>query len=329
LAGLVERSRRPLCSPLQTDSSIEDQVEALRRRYPDWGARKLKVMLARQGIDLPRSTIHRILIRRGLVQDEVRNPSATIRFERAQPNELWQMDFKGPKSWPQPVGPLTVLDDHSRYVIALYASGSTTAGPVREQLESAFWNCGLPDGMLMDHGIPWWHSRAPMGASQISLWLIRQGIRLHWSRLRHPQTQGKVERFHGELQRALDRRHGPGNDLQHWLDQFRWEHNNIRPHEALGMATPATRWHPSLRRYDPNPPRWQYPEGAWVRKVDNTGKLKLKGRNWNISQALTGEWVQLLEVEDRIQVYYCNTLIRELDLEIHRSTIVERWIPVP
>lgn len=226
---------------------------------------------------------------------------------------------------------LTGLVERSRrplHVIALHAVGGTSAGPVREQLEDAFRTCGVPEAMLMDHGVPWWHTQAPMGASQLGLWLIKQGIGLHWSRVRHPQTQGKVERFHGELQRALDRRGGPGPDPQVWLDQYRWEHNHVRPHEALGMATPASRWRPSDHRYDPNPPHWQYPTGAWVRKVDSSGKLKLRGRNWNISQALAGDWVQLVEIGERIQVYYCNTLIRELEPELHRSTIVERWLPV-
>ena len=110
----------------------------LRLRYPDWGARKLQVLLGQDGIRLPASTIHRILLRHALVPENDRHRPAPQRFERATPNELWQMDFKGPKSWHQPVGPLSVLDDHSRYVIALEALGSTHAGPVRERLERHF-----------------------------------------------------------------------------------------------------------------------------------------------------------------------------------------------
>ena len=323
--GVSEQSRRPHTSPWQTAPALEEQVVALRQRYPDWGARKLQVLLGRDCVALSRSTIHRILLRRGLVHDGERQAAATRRFERSTANELWQMDFKGPKHWHQAVGPLSVLDDHSRYLIVLQAVGSTRAELVREQLESAFQVCGLPEGILMDHGVPWWNPLAPMGASQLSLWLMKQGVGLHWSRIRHPQTQGKVERFHGALQRALECRGGAGPEPQAWLDQYRFEHNHVRPHEALGMQTPASHWRPSERRYHPNPPRWQYPEGARVRKVDCSGKLKLHGRNWNISQALAGDWVQLIRLEERVQVYYCNTLIRELDLALQRSTIVERW----
>jgi hypothetical protein len=118
----------------------------------------------------------------------------------------------------------------------------------------------------------------------------------------------------------------PRQDPQGWLDEFRWEHNHVRPHEALEMQTPASRWRPSARGYEPNPPVWEYPAAAWVLKVDCEGKIDLSGHKWQISKALSGERVQLVGLDKRIQVYYCNTLIRELDLGIQRSTIVERWI---
>ncbi len=155
------------------------------------------------------------------------------------PNELWQMDFKGPKRWHQPVGPLSVLDDHSRYLIVLHAVPSTHTEQVREQLEAAFCERGVPEAMLMDHGTPWWSVRSAGGMTKLSLWLMRQGIGLHWSRMRHPQTQGKVERFHGELQRALARRRVLVPDAQLWLDEFRWEHNHVRPARGAGHADPG------------------------------------------------------------------------------------------
>jgi transposase InsO family protein len=323
--GIAERSRRPLASPRRTDTVLEQRVAEVRRRYPDWGARKLRVVLQREGIELARNTIHRILLRRDLVHEADQHPAALQRFERQRPNELWQMDFKGPKRWPQPVGPLSVLDDHSRYVIVLAANGSTDGQSVREQLERAFHSCGVPDAMLMDHGTPWWSQKAPSGRTKLSLWLMRQGICLCWSGIRHPQTQGKIERFHGSLQRALSRRGIPEGHLQSWLDEYRWEHNHVRPHEALDMKTPASVWQPSRRRYDPRPRRWEYPAGAWVLKVDPQGKIEVQGWKWKISKALCGEWVQLVEIEDRVLVYYCATLFREIDLRLQCSTIVEHW----
>ena len=101
-----DRGAQPAAAavPRQTLAAVERAVVALRQRYPDWGARKLQVMLDREGIELTRSTIHRILLRHDLVRDEDRHPPAVQRFEREPPNELWQMDFKGPKSWPQRSG---------------------------------------------------------------------------------------------------------------------------------------------------------------------------------------------------------------------------------
>ncbi len=326
LAGIAERSRRPARSPEQTAAEVEQQVVALRQRYPDWGARKLQELLRQGGLELARSTVHRILLRQGLIGEDQHARLAPQRFERAAPNELWQMDFKGPLCPAERVGPLSVLDDHSRYVVALRKVANTSGELVREHLQTAFCECGVPAGMLMDHGIPWWSAQSPRGFTKLSLWLMKQGIALHWGRIRHPQTQGKVERFHGELQRALQCRPARA-DLQDWLDEFRWEHNHVRPHEALGMQTPVTRWRRSERAYDPNPPVWEYPSGSWVLKIDSDGKIKLKGEHWLISRALNGERVRLVVLEQRVLVYYCRTLVRELDLGNQRSTIVERWLP--
>ena len=236
------------------------------------------------------------------------------------------MDFKGPKNWPKSCTALSVIDDCSRYLIALEATARPEGALVRRHLERAFRECGLPEAMLMDHGIPWWNWQSFAGSTQLSLWLMRQGIRLCFSGVRHPQTQGKVERFHGSMERALSHRGVPEQDHQQWLDAFRYEHNYIRPHEALDMQTPASRWQPSLRHYNPNPPAWEYPEGAWTLKIDNHGTIDIRDQCYRISKALVGERVRVVEADERLLIYYCNTLIRELDLATKRSTIIERFV---
>ena len=326
LAGIAERSRRPVRSPDRTAAEMEEAVVGLRQRYPDWGARKLRVLLRQRGMELARSTIHRILLRHGMIHEPEHPGLAAQRFERSAPNELWQMDFKGPLCVAEGVGPLSVLDDHSRYLLVLQRVANTSGELVREHLQGAFRDGGVPDGMLMDHGTPWWSAQSPQGFTKLSLWLMKQGIALHWGRIRHPQTQGKVERFHGELPRAL-RWRPPRADLQEWLDEFRWEHNHVRPHEALDMQTPASRWRRSARAYDPNPPAWEYPAGSRVLKVDSDGKIKLQGEHWLISRALSGERIRLVMIEHRVLAYYCRSLVRELDLGNQRSTIVDRWLP--
>jgi transposase InsO family protein len=173
-----------------------------------------------------------------------------------------------------------VIDDHSRFVVALEKTGTTRTAAVQERLERAFLTYGLPEAMLMDHGTPWWNAQVPSGWTKLQVWLMKQGIQCLFSGIRHPQTQGKVERFHLALEMARRRRLRENEMNQEWLDQFRYEYNYLRPHEALDMQTPSTRWLPSPRRYDPNPPPWCYPEGAEVKQLGSQGQLKLDGQRW-------------------------------------------------
>ena len=327
IAGVVERSRRPRSSPRQTAPEMEHRVVELRGQRPDWGARKLQVLLAREGIVLPVITVHRILLRRGLVREQDRFRTAVERFERGVPNQLWQMDFKSPVGWDAPVGPLSVLDDHSRYAIVLQGTWSSKAEPVKQRLIEAFESCGVPEEMLMDHGTPWWNMKAVAGWTWLTVWIMRQGIQVHFSGYRHPQTQGKVERFHGALGAAMQRRGIPGcAERQKWLDEFRHEYNHQRPHEALAMKTPAAVWRKSSRCYQAQPPVWEYAAGAEVHRLSSQGQLQLPARRWDISRALAGEWVQVIRVDGRALVYYCRSLVRELDLVTQRSTAVDRWV---
>jgi transposase InsO family protein len=320
VAGICEGSRRPQSSPRRTSAEIEQRIAELRRERPDWGARKLSVLLKRQGVALPAATVHRVLLRLGLVRVEDRRCPALIRFEREQPNQLWQMDFKSPKGWGSNIGPLSVLDDATRYALTLANTGSTRGEAVQERLESTFQACGLPDAMLMDHGCPWWNQQGFGGWTRLSVWLMKQGIRLYFSGVRHPQTQGKVERFHGALEMARRRRGLPeAEHHQRWLDDFRQEYNHQRPHEALAMKTPASLWHPSVRCYEPNPPAWQYAEGAEVRRLESNGRLLLHGHRWQVAGPLADEQVQLVRLDHRVLVFYCDTLIRELDLTRHEK----------
>lgn len=122
-----------------------------------------------------------------------------------------------------------------------------------------------------------------------------------------------MERFHGSLERALECRSVAVGNHQQWLDNYRREHNYIRPHQALGMQTPAGRWQPIPRPYNPNPPAWEYPEGSWTLKVDNHGTIDIKEQPYRIAKSLIGERVRIVSIEQPYLIYYCNTLIRELN----------------
>ena len=325
IQGLQEQSRRPHCSPERTEAKVEDQVVELRKRWPDWGARKIGKKLEEAGVKLPASTVHRIFLRHNLVREQDRIPAAVKRFEREAPNQLWQMDFKGPKGWDEPVGPLSVLDDHSRYVTALERTGSTQAKGVQEALEKAFCECGVPEEMLMDHGTPWCNGQGYRGWTKLTVWLMNQDIKLHLSGLRHPQTQGKVERFHGSMTAALLRRGRPTEEQrQEWLDRFRYEHNHLRPHEALAMKTPSSIWQKSGRHYQCHPAAWVYPSGTEVMEVDRSGSIRIAGRRWYLTQTLTAQQVGVTEVGARLLVHYRRTLIAELDPRQSRSVRVDR-----
>jgi len=323
---VADRSRRPQRSPRRVSADMEEAVVALRRQWPDWGAAKLHRKLAEarpECAGMAIRTVHRILERHHLIQEEDRRQAAVNRFEREEPNELWQMDFKGPQGFNRgsSVGPLSILDDHSRYLIALRHVGSTQAEGVRQTLQQSFEAAGLPEAMLVDHGTPWWNARSPWGITDLSIWIMRQGVRLVYSAFRHPQTQGKVERMHGALQRAVRKRRTDPED-QKWLDQFRYEYNHIRPHEALGMATPVMRWRPSSRLFQREPEEWSYAPGMWATRLAGEGQLSWRGRRWEISNALRRQLVGIEELDSRAIVYFCRTPIRELDLATGTSFLI-------
>jgi len=277
ISKVKELSRRPHHSPTKTSVEHEGRIKALRLRY-GWGAKKLKVLVEREGVDLPVITINRILKRQGLVGLKDSHRPAIRRFERSCPNELWQMDFKGDYA----VGsgrcyPLSILDDHSRFVVGLYALGDQKGESVNRCLVDTFERYGMPDAMLMDHGTPWWSNTNGYGLTWLAVSLIKQGIRLYKSGIRHPQTQGKVERFHRTLKDSI--RHvgrvtncGNPKTIPEWeqaLERFCNEYNHKRPHEALAMGVPARRYKSSPRKYNPKPAEWEYPSGTIVKRLNS------------------------------------------------------------
>jgi len=317
-AVLKERSRRPIESPRKTKGEMVEAIRALRQDKPDWGARKLLAVveverpyLAARKISV--STVHRILERENLIAEADRRKPAVQRFERKEPNELWQMDFKGPQGFNKGIGPLSIIDDHSRYLLALRHLRSTQLQGVKATLKATLEACGQPEFLLVDHGTPWYNGWSAWGWTELTVWILQQGIRVIFSGVRHPQTQGKVERMHGSLQRAIRKRKGNA-DRQEWMDEFRQEYNHVRPHEGIGMQVPAQRWRPSPRAFEPNRPEWPYPADWTVLRLAGEGQLNWLGRRWEISRALRGQLVGLQQSEDRVLVYFCNVALRELDL---------------
>jgi transposase InsO family protein len=274
------------------------------------------VLLQEAGSPLTVTTINRILKRRGLLTKWDTHAAAVQRFERSAPNQLWQMDGKGKyRSQDGTCYPLSILDDHSRFAVGLYGLCAFAAEMVYPCLVRTFERYGVPEAMLMDRGSVWWSTTNGYGLTWLSVGLIEQGIRLHYGRVQHPQTQGKVERFHRTLNEAVRHRGKPGC-LAEWpkaLEEFRQIYNQQRPHEALGMQRPAERYRVSARRYRAQPREWEYPEGSVVQRLNTQGCLYWQGANWFVCEALAGKRVRVEAVAGLLLVSYRHMYVREID----------------
>ena len=328
LAGVQELSRRPHHSPRALTGEVVERLVALRRRY-GWGARKLLHLLSQAGISsLPsESTANRIFKRRRLVEATDRHRPALHRFQRERCNELWQMDFKGEyhlgAGW---CYPLSILDDCSRFVVGLYALADQRTASVQQSLIRTFEHHGVPEAMLMDHGQPWWSTTNHHGLTRLGVSLINQGIRLLFGRVGHPQTQGKVERFHRTLNHQIRRSVLPTSlsGFQSRFDCIRQEYNQIRPHEALAMTTPAEHYRPSSRMYQPTPPPWDYPSDTTVVKLNPQGCFDYRRHRYFVSEALAGQYVQLEHIDDKLAIRYRHMYVREIDQRTGRSVSLLR-----
>jgi transposase InsO family protein len=324
--GVGDRSRRPHTSPTTTPENVVDDLLSVRQEHPTWGARKITsylLMKHPERCDLPApSTITEILRRQYLI-----DPQATAtrrhfqRFEHAEPNELWQMDFKGhfPLANKQRCHALDIIDDHSRFVLALDACGNQQTLTVQKTLRAVFRQYGLPDRMLMDNGSPWGQDQAHRH-TPLTAWLMQMGIAISHGRPYHPQTQGKLERFHRTL----------GEDVlagqvfadhpaaQQAFDAWRVVYNEERPHEAIAMAVPATRYRPSQRVFPETLPVITYPESMQVRRVMDKGKINFQGRLLRVSRAFIGHPVGLAPTEEDglWNVHFCQFVVAQLDLRV-------------
>lgn len=320
--ALADRSRRPRTSPSQTAPDMARAILRLRDRHPAWGARKLDTRLRVLGYrDVPcPSTIQAILLRSGRIAPaESAKHQPWTRFEHAAPNQLWQMDFKGHFALSQGrCHPLTVLDDHSRFALGLYACADERGATVQERLTRVFRRYGLPERMTMDNGSPW-GSDAEHLYTPLTVWLIRLAIGVGHSRPFHPQTQGKDERFHRTL--AVELLRGPPfrdlDQCQRRFDAWRALYNLERPHEALGMATPASRYQPSPRSFPERLPPIDYAPDDLVRKVQAKGEIFYRNRAWHIAKALRGYPVALryTQTDGVMDVFFCHQKVAQINLQ--------------
>lgn len=321
--ALAEHSRRPLHSPRRTGEEIAAAVLAVRDEK-GWGGPKIAKVLEQRGLQVTAVTAQRILKRAGRVEKPAVD-KATQRFAREQCNELAQMDFKGEYILPyEKCYPLSLLDDCSRYLHGLWPLHSTAGEGVKQSLEGHFRECGVPLSILLDHGTPWFSMRNAHGLTWLAVWLLKQGVLLRYSGVAHPQTQGKVERFHQTLKRRTKHRGAPTTmaEWQRWALEFRQEYNYERPHEALQMKTPGEVYQAvNLRAYQERPREWQY-SGGTVKRLDTQGMLYYRSQTYFVSEALATERVRVDELDGKLLVTFRHMTVREIEVRTGKSTAV-------
>jgi transposase InsO family protein len=323
VSGLAEHSRRPLHSPQRTGEGVEAAVLALRDKT-GWGGPKIAKVLEQRGLQIGSATAQRILKRGGrVVRPKVEKTK--LRFAREQCNELAQMDFKGEYTLArEKCYPLSLLDDCSRYLHGLWPLSSTGGEGVKQTLEAYFREQGVPLSLLMDHGTPWFSTTNQQGLTWVSVWLLKQGVILRYSGVGHPQTQGKVERFHQTLKRRTRHRGEPTTmgEWVRWAIEFRHEYNFERPHESLGNKTPGEIYQAvNLRAYQEQPHDWEYTGGV-VKRLNTQGMLYYRQQTYFVSEALASERVRVDELDGKLLVTFRHMTVREIELRTGKSSAV-------
>jgi len=320
-AGLADRSHRPQSCPHQTPVPVEALVGAARATHPTWGGTKLHHWLVQRGhADVPApSTITAILRRSGLL-DAPSAPASSRwqRFEADGPNALWQLDFTTTlQTRHGRCTPLVVLDDHSRYILALAALPNQLSSTVQAQLTATFRRYGMPWRLLGDNGGPWGTSHAGVRLTRLTAWLARLGIAISHGRPYHPQTQGKVERCFRTVGADVLARLDPASPaaVQARFDAWRDLYNHERPHGALGYQPPISRYRLSLRTFPEVLPPIQYEPDAWLTRVTGQGFIVIDRIRYYLSEVIPYEEVEVRPLaDDRVALWYGPIRLTELQL---------------
>lgn len=325
--GLVDKSRRPYKSPNRTNKEIEALILKLRKADPEWGCKKIFKLLVRdynyKSSEIPsKTTINNILKRNGFIDynKSIKNREYQ-RFEKEHPNQLWQMDFKGDflLGNKRRCFPLTITDDHSRYNLCLKALDNQRNKGVQDQLQKVFKQYGMPDKILCDNAGPWGlagnHRAGESRITKLEKWLLQLNVKMIHGRPYHPQTQGKLERYHRTLKTELLKYNTYDNiiDCQESFDKWKYKYNHIRPHESLDQETPASKYLPSLKSYPDKIEEPKYLETDFKRKVCGRGFISFKGKVVKIGKALCGDSVAIRqESKNEFSVHYISKKIKSI-----------------
>jgi transposase InsO family protein len=321
--GLQDRSRAPHQCPHRISEEVAALICAARRQHPSWGPAKLLAWLGPRhpALDLPASsTAGDLLARRGLVKKRRRRRRyqhpGVVPATTTHPNDLWTADFKGHFRTRDGIYcyPLTIADQHTRYLLACHGLLSTKGHGVRVVFERVFREYGLPRAIRTDNGVPF-ATTGIHGLSQLNVWWLRLGIQHQRILPAHPQQNGAHERMHKTLKGEAIR--PPRANLarqQRAFNPFRRLYNEERPHEALRGRPPASLYRPSPRAYPDTPPPIDYPGHFIVKRVTNAGTVRFKKRLVFIANSLKQHPIGLEEVDDGIwSIYFCRVLLGRID----------------
>jgi transposase InsO family protein len=251
LGGLMDRSRRPKSSPAQVSAEIEAVVCEMRREHPRWGPVRLAHEVKRAGASpVPsRMSVYRVLVRHGLIEPQPRKrpKDSYVRWERDTPMALWQLDIVGGVFLADGTEAkvVTGVDDHSRYCVICQVVVRATGRAVCLAFAAALREFGVPGEVLSDNGKQFTDRFGKGGEVLFDRICRDNGITHRLTQPRSPTTTGKIERFHGSLRRELLDDAVPFADLaaaQAAVDAWVSDYNTARPHQAIGMATPADRF---------------------------------------------------------------------------------------
>jgi transposase InsO family protein len=301
----------------------EELIVNYRKQYPAIGAIKIKRMLENSGEnDIPcSSTINEIFKRNGLITKEASQKSTPYkRFEKEKPNEMWQADFKG--NFGMKDGnrchPLNIIDDCSRFNLCSDALKHESYEPVRKSITRLFKLYGMPEIFLCDNGNPWGTSQST-GYTHFEVWLMELGILPIHGRIRHPQTQGKEESFNRSMTRELLKRVEIVNiaDAQIKFDEYRKFYNEIRPHHALNLETPAKIYRQSDRIYNSKIEAFEYPVGYEIRKIKSSGYLTYRGQGYFLSESFGNKEIAIREssIKNNITLFFRQFKIGRIDVD--------------
>lgn len=279
----------------KTDRETEQLILSVRKENPAWGGKTIRTVLLNQGYnDLPCvKTFNNILKRNGCISpEESLKHKPFIRYEKENCNDMWQTDFKG--DFPLLDGtrcfPLDILDDNSRFAIKIAVKPDTLG--VTESFKEAFLEYGMPNSVLSDNG--WTFRGLHGGYTSFEKWLMDHDVLPIHGRIKHPQTQGKIERFHRTMKSEL-LKYNQFKDLteaDEKLQEWRLKYNNIRPHEALGMRCPADVYTPSNRIYTDEVKDFEYGGQYHVIKVNSWGYVRFDKWQVYLSETMIGEYIE-------------------------------------